>query len=98
MPFNDQGIDGRQYTLSVLVVLENPYQLEKDISLGIKLKHTSKDYFHYSQQLIKSKAFQNGDIWEGPKEPVGLYSNVSNGLGILAAYSQVIDSLSVVKQ
>ena len=38
---------------------------------------------------------QIGDIWDGTGNPVNLYSNVENGYGIFAGYSENTDTVIV---
>lgn len=63
-----------------------------DFQLFIVFRHVSYDYYMYKKQAIKHFANQNNDIFNGMGQAVQMYSNVEDGLGIFAGFSQVMDS------
>lgn len=82
--FNDKGIDGLRSKITL-----SGAGLSKDVDssfLKVYLLNTDKAYYDYQKSLYK---YNSG---EDPfTEPSPVYSNISGGLGIFAAYT--VDSL-----
>lgn len=90
--FTDELFNGQQLDLNIFV---NSY----DTPI-IVLKNVSRNYFEYRKNLEAHFYNQNVDrenIYELFKsDPVELYSNVSNGLGIFAGYTQDIKECTLI--
>lgn len=87
--FNDRLINGDTYTLRILVENneyypgDDPYNNYGPKKYKVLLSNTSESYFLYNttvylQSLTKDNPFA---------EPVQVYTNVTNGFGILEAYN-----------
>ena len=90
--FADEIFDGQQLDLNIFV---NSY----DAPI-IVLKNVSRNYYEYRKSLETHFFNQNVDrenIYELFKgDPVELYSNVTNGLGIFAGYTQDIKECTLI--
>jgi len=90
--FTDELFNGQQLDLNIFV---NSYN--KPI---IVLKNVSHTYYEYRKSLEAHFFNQNVDrenIYELFKgDPVELYSNITNGLGIFAAYTQDIKECTLI--
>lgn len=81
--FTDELFDGKELTLDIFVASEKPL---------VVLNNVSKNYYDYRQSLVSHLFSQNTrretvyELFKG--DPVELYSNVKNGLGIFAGYTQ----------
>ena len=79
------------YRLSYLSFYDN--HQDRAVSLILKLRAVSSHYYHYKRNLTIHLNNQESDVWDGTGEPISVYSNVTNGLGIFAGYNEVIDTL-----
>ena len=81
--FTDELFEGRQLTLDIFTESEKPL---------VVLKNISENYYEYKSSLNTHLFTQNTKretVYEIFKaDPVELYSNVANGLGIFAAYTK----------
>jgi|WetSurMetagenome_2_1015567.scaffolds.fasta_scaffold79690_2 hypothetical protein len=88
--YNDKGRDGEKLLLRTLepvgIPLDAPYRPDSAF-LMIYLLNTDKEYNDFHQSLLN---YSSGD--QPFTEPSTVYSNVTGGLGIFAAYT--IDSLA----
>jgi len=66
-------------------VLFNDFIADHD--LKIELRHVSREYYLYKKSLMKHFDNQESDFWYGIANPVSLYSNVKNGVGVFAGYA-----------
>lgn len=66
-----------------------PFEYE----LIVKLRAISYNYYMYRKQLTKHYFYNNNDIWGGMGEPVAMFSNIENGKGIFAGFSEVRDTI-----
>lgn len=62
----------------------------------LKLRAVSAHYYQYKRNLTIHLNNQYSDLWDGTGEPISLYTNVTNGLGIFAGYNEVIDTLQKI--
>lgn len=88
--FNDKGRDGKKFVLRSLefpsAYVDTPYNNVDSSFLRIYLLNTDKAYYNFHQSLL------NYSLGDQPfTEPSQVYSNVTGGLGIFAAYT--VDSL-----
>jgi len=90
--FTDELFNGQELDLNIFV---NSY----DTPI-IVLKNVSRNYYEYKKSLEVHFYNQNVDrenIYELFKgDPVELYSNVTNGLGIFAGYTQDIKECTLI--
>jgi hypothetical protein len=94
---NDGVFDGQRYSIAV-----NFYSLanyrhgpngNQPMRLVWALKSVSEAYYEYFRKLDGHVNNQSFSLFGG--EPVGMYTNVENGYGVFAGYSQ--DTVSVVR-
>lgn len=87
---SDKGRDGEKIVLQSItfgnVPINSTHQTDSSF-LKIYLLNTNKAYYDYHKSYLTSTLGNTGPF----TEPSPLYSNVSNGVGIFAAY--VVDSL-----
>ncbi len=89
--FSDKSRDGKKINLRTInckaVAADSLFNADSSF-LYIYLLNTNKDYYDFHKSLITSWDAGEGNPFS---EPAPLHSNVSNGIGIFAAYT--IDSL-----
>jgi len=78
--FDDTILNGKNYKLKIFV---NYYHSREDINLEFSLSSLSEDYYKY----LKTKQAQDQSVDNPFAEPVIIYSNIKNGLGIFSGYS-----------
>ena len=61
--------------------------------LILKFRQVSEHYYRYKRNLYIHLNNQESDIWDGTGEPITVYSNIENGLGIFAGFNEVIDTV-----
>jgi hypothetical protein len=61
--------------------------------LVIEVRSVSENYYNYKKTLISHQETQEADVWFGIGEPLNLFSNIDNGYGIFAGFSQVTDTI-----
>jgi len=90
--FTDELFEGQQLDLDIFTESEKPL---------VVLKNISEKYYEYKSSLNTHLFTQNikrENIYELFKaDPVELYSNVSNGLGIFAAYTEDVAAPKMLK-
>ncbi len=89
--FSDKGKDGKKFVLRSVTFFSNYIDSIAKVDssfLRIYLLNTDKPYYDFHQSLLTSLNSGDGNPFS---EPAPLYSNVSNGVGILASYT--VDSL-----
>jgi len=99
--FTDRQFDGKPYTLGLRFQIGR-YPTRPD-SAYVVLRNLSEEYYHFKKSWHKHIFLQNTAIqWDGDLsfsmvysllfqgDPIPLYTNVQNGLGIFAGYSQDI--------
>ena len=81
--FDDVLFDGEEKTISI--DFSNWYYLDDETSNSIylELSSISKDYFDYMYSYQRQLNYYGGELFAG--EPVQVFTNVQNGLGILGA-------------
>ena len=89
---DDNFFNGETYTLTFYLELNG--DLDETGGQGQKqvvLRTVSKAYYEYERKLFKQKnSFGSAGVFSG--EPVYIYDNIDNGLGVCAGYSQVVDA------
>jgi Domain of unknown function (DUF4249) len=93
--FKDDKFDGREkeYTVSVPGINLEPYLNPSTLNRQLpyyEFARISEDFYKYLRSILTFENTNNS----GPfAEPVTIHTNVSNGLGIFALYTPVIDSI-----
>ena len=95
--FSDQLFNGTSYTLKLNFRTPSAFFYESntlnEFDYILKFRNVSKHYYQYRNNLFIHLNNQESDVWDGTGEPISVYSNVTNGLGIFAGYNEVIDTL-----
>ena len=87
--FADEQFDGQTTTLTFYTLLTESEELTTDRVVG-ELRSVSNDYYRFNTTVSRQLATQNNPF----AQPVRVYSNVENGLGIFAGYAVYRDSLA----
>lgn len=92
LPFSDQGIDGKEYTLTIKETgPDSYYDYGKVCYRRIRLYSISEPYYLYLVSLQSNdsdQSWQGGMADIGIVEPVPIYSNIQGGIGILGCQQQ----------
>ncbi len=97
-PFTDVLFNGSEYLFEGYLneYLFCSYGAEESSKyLKVSLYKIPEDYFYYYTSLENYQT--SGDLFF-MSQPVQVYTNVNNGLGIFAGYTSNIDSLLIVKE
>ncbi|NBW36531.1 MAG: DUF4249 domain-containing protein [Cytophagia bacterium] len=92
MIISDETFNGTLYRWSAYLPIEYFYDFKTRYSSNYKLKlhfvlkHLSKDYYQYKETV----QLQNKTINNAFAQPVIIYNNLKNGVGIFAGYSQSV--------
>lgn len=86
--FSDELFNSSSYQLSI-----DFHFFKEESDLIIILRSISKEYYLYQKYLTIHLHSQDDDFWNGLGEPAQVYSNIRNGYGIFAAYSEVRDTI-----
>ena len=76
--FTDQSFDGQEYKLRFFI----PYYYSENASFKVRTYSCSESYYKYIKTIDKYHE-TNGDFFS---QPVQIYSNVENGIGIFGGY------------
>ncbi|TLX78451.1 DUF4249 domain-containing protein [Labilibacter sediminis] len=91
--FNDFVFDGSNYKLKILIPQEY-HEIEDGAikqSLKVHLYSITEDYYRFLRSSISEEAYREYPFFER----VNVYSNVTNGLGVVAGLSLHMDSVSL---
>ncbi len=90
--FDDKPFDGRIVTYSF--PLRTTIQPQRMLlgKMFAELRSVSKSYYLFSSSLSRQRNSPGGPL----SEPVIVFSNIENGSGVFAAYSQTVDSVAVL--
>jgi hypothetical protein len=93
---SDEFFDGKEYSLDILVdsYYFDQYQSEYDQFFKVKLHHVSKDYYWFAVSL---ESYYEGSDFDFFTQPVQVYTNIENGLGIFASYQSAVDSIFMIE-
>jgi hypothetical protein len=86
--FTNELINTSSRKLSVVFNNEIKDDYVKILRAEIQLRTVSKDYFDYKKKLYLNINNQSGDFWDSSGSSVEAFTNVKNGYGIFAGYSQ----------
>jgi hypothetical protein len=103
LPFSDKICNGELCTLAVNYYppkscRENNHDCwiaDENYRLILYFRSVSKEYYLYKKKLIHHLHGKENDFWDGFNNPVTMYSNVKNGLGIVAGYNEYIDTSKI---
>ncbi len=91
--FDDYLINGQYYTISFSI--PNRYilntGLEEKRVLYFYLYSLSPDYYHYIRSVSEQEAFREDPFYEQSN----IYTNITNGLGVVAGLAMDVDSLTI---
>ena len=90
MLFNDKAFNGKAYSIT-FDYKESLNRNQRFGKLHTELRRTSKDYYLYYTSLSRQISSPAPPF----SEPVILYSNIENGLGLFGGYTVSIDSVSI---
>ncbi len=74
------------------------YQTIREHTLIVELRHISKEYYLFKKSVYFYENSRYADFIEGTATVYPIYSNVENGLGILASYATSCDSIFVEEE
>lgn len=85
--FSDDLFDGKTYTMKINY--ETPFVDNNNARNKITfiIRAITEEYYRYKKRLIIHTYNQDSDLWNGG-EPISMYTNVKNGFGIFAGYSE----------
>ena len=90
--FSDENIDGQALQLKLIAVIN-------DLEMGMfpkivgELRTVSENYYQYYTSLARQQESKDRPF----SEPVSVFTNIENGVGIFAGYSTYRDSVTVVQ-
>lgn len=95
--FSDKLFDGQTYTMKVnygpkILFSESDGDFN-NYDFVVVLRSISENYYNHRKSLTAHLENQESDIWDGTGEPVQMFTNIENGYGIFAGYSQVTDTI-----
>jgi len=88
--FTDEDFDGQEASLKFYSLLSLDNEAHKGKVVG-ELRTVSKAYYLYHTSLSRQIANKDRPF----VEPISVYSNIENGLGIFSGYAQYRDSVSI---
>ncbi|VAW16123.1 hypothetical protein MNBD_BACTEROID03-1287 [hydrothermal vent metagenome] len=91
--FSDKLFNGKVYTMKINYKSLWLLSGSNNSDLIIILRSVSKDYYTYKKSLTAHIESQWSDVWDGVVEPSAMFTNIENGYGIFAGYSQVTDTI-----
>lgn len=92
--FSDEMFQDTSVNMSFYYLGED-HQYLPNLNIGdeyrfvIVLRNTSKEYYTYKKKLFQHLNNQESDVWDGFGEPTQMYTNIENGYGIFAGYSEL---------
>jgi len=89
--FTDEDFDGQKATLTFYSLLSFNNEANQGKVVG-ELRTVSKDYYLYHTSLSRQIANKDRPF----VEPISVYSNIENGLGIFSGYALYRDSVSII--
>lgn len=94
---SDEYFDGKEHSIDILIdsyYFEEYYQTEYDQFFKVKLHHVSREYYWFALSL--DKYYEVSDL-EFFTQPVQVYTNIENGLGIFASLNTRCDSFMLAE-
>jgi len=90
--FSDENIDGQALQLKLKAVI-NELEMGMFPKIVGELRTVSENYYQYHTSLARQLESKDRPF----SEPVSVYTNIENGVGIFAGYSTYRDSVTVVQ-
>ncbi len=89
--FTDHLFNGKSYKVKLLVPEKQTNKILPDVKvkLNIHLYTLTPEYYKFLRSTIEEEAFRDYPIFE----PVNLFTNINNGIGVVAGLS--VDTLSI---
>jgi hypothetical protein len=81
---SDQNFNGEKYTIDFLLVSDQEIEVIPVDALKITWNCISKDHYEYSKSLLQYQRTSGFGLFS---DPIAVYSNIQNGLGIFSARS-----------
>lgn len=100
--FSDELFNGENRSIEINY---NPlrYQdntlVDANYSAIVCVRNVTEDYFNYKKNLvIHSYGAEEFDFWSGSGNPVPMSSNINNGYGVFAGYTEIMDTIYKANQ
>lgn len=96
--FSDELIDKEEVSMNLIYqssYRSSRYQKIREHTLIVELRHISKEYYMFKKSQYFYENTLYADFIEGTAIAYPIYSNVENGLGIMASYSSSLDSVFI---
>ncbi len=87
----------KQWWLQTSYGSEGKYYSYGDYRLYYQFRIISKEMYNYRKSLIKHVYNQQSDNFEQIGDPVQMSTNINNGYGIFAGYTEICDTIFVEK-
>ncbi len=71
------------------------FQVIYEHTIILELRHVSQEYYHYKKHFYLYEKNRYPIFVEGTATAFSFYSNVENGIGVMASYAHSIDSIFV---
>lgn len=81
--FSDKMFEGKHCSVKIYFA----YNWDPDFKLTLFFRSVSESYYKYKEKQVAYLFSLENDIFSGMSEPINLYSNITGGHGIFAAYS-----------
>ncbi|MBW6492060.1 MAG: DUF4249 domain-containing protein [Lentimicrobium sp.] len=97
--FTDKTINGQsvqfEFFFQARQILDKGIKVLLSEIISIQLRNVSQDYYKYRSTWLYSVYNKQGDILYGTGEPVNVFTNIENGLGIFASFNNDISTLQL---
>lgn len=74
------------------------FQIFSEHTLILEFRHVSREYYHYKKHFYLYVKNRYPYFVEGTATAFSFYSNIENGMGIMASYARSIDSIFVEEE
>jgi len=88
--FSDEYFESKTYDFPAIIEKTNLGFINNNEKLMIRVSSISEAYYKYVKSLIKFASLNFTPF----KEPVMVFNNIENGIGIFAGYNNTIDSVA----
>ncbi len=96
MLISDYYFNGNEHTIDVFLddyYFQEGYYNEQNAHLVIEFYTVSKEYFYFASSL---ENYNNSDDFAlFASQPVQIFTNIENGLGVFASYASQVDSIKL---
>jgi len=94
LAFNDEMFNGQQYSIDISTshYFDRPYSKDaENLQVKVKLLSISEDIYRY----IVSYNLNQETEYDPFAQPVQVFTNIENGLGLFSGYTMYVDSLTL---